>query len=133
MPRLLAPSSSVPERELRLCNPAPPSQADTPALGSEDKGPAPSPRRTIPDIRRRLHELAKELGCPELALLAEETKRRPPVRMAPKRAFHITEELAAGVREYAVRHPMAHMRAIGQRFKIDQGRVSEILAGKRGQ
>lgn len=35
---------------------------------------------TIPEIRKRMHELAIEHGIEELAQLAEETKRRPYVR-----------------------------------------------------
>lgn len=38
--------------------------------------------RTIPQIRMRLHELADQLGVQELHDLAEETKRRSPVRRA---------------------------------------------------
>lgn len=90
-------------------------------------------RRTIPEIRARLFELAGELDCPELSDLAEETKRRPPVRRAPKRAQHVTEALQEQVRDFAARHPRMPMRAIGQKFGIDQGRVSEALAGKRGE
>lgn len=90
-------------------------------------------RRTIPEIRSRMYELAIELDCPELRELAEETKRRPAVRRAPTEAKKITPELRRRVRAHARRHPAKPMRAIGRAFGIDQGRVSEILAGKRGK
>ena len=90
-------------------------------------------RRTIPEIRERLLELARKHGLPELAELAEETRRRYHGRHAPTRAIKITPALRERVRDYAQRHPKMHMRLIGQHFGIDQGRVSEILFGKRGE
>lgn len=90
-------------------------------------------RRTIPEIRERLLELAEEHDLPELADLAEETRRRFHGRQARRKAFAITPELKAEVRAYARSHPDIHLRKIGQRYKIDQGRVSEILFGKRGE
>lgn len=96
-------------------------------------------RRTIPQIRERLDELAHEVAllfpdvATELHALAEETKRRPPVRMAAPRARMVTDEIRERVRTYAHAHPKLSMREIGQRHGIDQGRVSEILAGKRGE
>ena len=89
--------------------------------------------RTLPEIRARMHELADELGCPELAALAEETKRRYHGRSAPITARAVTPALAAKVRAYKAAHPDASNRTIGALFKIDGGRVSEILHGKRGE
>lgn len=90
-------------------------------------------RRTIPEIRERLYELAGELGCAELRDLADETKRRPPVKRAPCAARGITPALARRVRAYVAAHPRKPNREIGAHFGIDGGRVSEILAGKRGE
>lgn len=89
--------------------------------------------RTIPEIRERLHELAAELGVPELAELAEETRRRFHGRVGRTTARKVTDELADEVRAYARAHPTMNQRTIGARFKIDHGRVSEILFGKRGE
>lgn len=89
--------------------------------------------RTMPEIRARLHEIARENGLPELAQLAEETKRRFHGRKARTTALHVTAELAAQVRAYAEAHPNESHRSIGARFQIDGGRVSEILFGKRGE
>lgn len=88
--------------------------------------------RTIPEIRARLHELADELGVPELAQLAEETRRQYHGRRAPSRARPVDDSLAMRVTLFARRHPDMPQREIGRRFGIDGGRVSEILFGKRG-
>lgn len=90
-------------------------------------------KRTIPQIRQRLHELAVELRCPELADLAEETRRRYHGRKAPAEANSVTPKMARRVRAFAARNPRKTQRSIGQRFGIDHGRVSEILFGKRGE
>lgn len=98
-----------------------------------------SVRRTIPEIRERIVDIAQQVGllfpdvARELRALAEETKRRPPVRKAKPRARGITDEVRDRVRAFAANHPSMSMREIGQRHDIDQGRVSEILAGKRGE
>ena len=88
--------------------------------------------RTIPEIRARLHELADELAVPELAQLAEETKRQYHGRRAPSRARPIDDSMTMRVRLFARRNPEMPQRDIGRKFGIDGGRVSEILFGKRG-
>ncbi|WP_296595506.1 hypothetical protein [Phenylobacterium sp.] len=89
--------------------------------------------RTIPEIRSRLHELAIEHGLPELAQLAEETKRQYHGRRASPRARPVDMAIAARVQRFARLHPNMPQREIGRRFGIDGGRVSEILFGKRGE
>jgi len=89
-------------------------------------------RRTIPEIRTRLHELAVEHGIEELAQLAEETKRQYHGRRAPVRAQRIDRKTEIKVRRLARQHPDMPQREIGRRLGIDGGRVSEILFGKRG-
>lgn len=105
-----------------------------PGLFGEPPAPPPAARpRTIPEIRERLKDLAKVHSLPELADLADETKRRPAGRQAPPCSRAITDELADQVRAYAAENPTAPLNAIGLRFGINQGRVSEILFGKRGE
>jgi hypothetical protein len=87
--------------------------------------------KTIPQIRARMHELADILKCKELHELADATKRRKPVRRAPPVHAVVTTKLAQEVRDYAARYPSAHLSEIGLKFDLNQGRVSEILAGKR--
>jgi hypothetical protein len=92
---------------------------------------------TIPEIRVRLHEIADEYGVSgevsrELHYLAEQTRRRPPVRHV-RRPHQATPDarLARAIREYARAHPDATMFDIGERFNVNQGRVSEVLGGFR--
>lgn len=87
--------------------------------------------RTIPEIRARLHDLAAEHGLPELALLAEETRRRAPCRKAAPRRRSLTPELAQAIRDHARAHPGAAYHEIAERFHTNIGRVSEALAGRR--
>lgn len=87
--------------------------------------------QTIPMIRERLHQLAEELSCPELADLAEETKRRPYVRKAPTRHGPVSPATQDAIRRYAADHPEAHQQDIATRFGVNAGRVSETLAGFR--
>jgi hypothetical protein len=96
-------------------------------------------RRTIPEIRERLHEvaLAISLRCPheaaELHQLAEETRREYAGRRARTFAPAVTDRLAACVREYARAHPREPFDRIGRLYGLNIGRVSEILHGKRGE
>ena len=89
-------------------------------------------QRTIPQIRARLFELALEHSLPELAELALETRRRPCVRRAPAYSAPLTASLAREVRRYAAINPDMPYAEIAIRFRINQGRVSEALAGTRG-
>lgn len=96
-------------------------------------------RRTIPQIRERLHQLAREIEprfpghAGELHRLAEETRREYHGRRARNHAPPVTDELAEQVRDYAHRWPRAPLDLIGDQFRLNQGRVSEILFGKRGE
>lgn len=87
--------------------------------------------RTIPQIRERLFELADELDCPELIRLAEETRRRPPVRKGPVKSRPINRQVRVAIVAYAAAHPDAHGQEIAAVFKVNHGRVSEALGGKR--
>jgi hypothetical protein len=89
-------------------------------------------RRTIPQIRERLHELAKELCCPELHALAEETKREFHGRIAPVRSKLVSEAVADEIRRTAENHPLMSQQEIALRVGVNAGRVSETLFGKRG-
>ena len=99
---------------------------------SQDHAPA-SGARTIPEIRTRLHELAREHGLPELHALADETKRRHHGRRAPVRHPPLTPEQVEALKTYASANPRAHLQDIAVRFRTNAGRVSEALHGKRGE
>jgi len=84
-------------------------------------------KRSIPEIRERLYEIAEEEGLPELAELADETFRNPPVRRAARRSPKLTPALAAQIRVYAKSNPNAHQADIASHFNVNPGRVSEAL------
>jgi len=82
--------------------------------------------KTIPQIRKRLTEIAGEITA-----LAEETKRRPAIRRARANQAPITSIVRRQVRALVKQYPDMPMREIGRRVGIDQGRVSEIVHGFR--
>lgn len=84
-------------------------------------------KRSIPEIRVRLRELADKHGIPELHELANETYRNSPVRKASNKSVHLTPQLAADIRHYAAQNPTLHQRHIADRFNVNPGRVSEAL------
>jgi DNA-binding MarR family transcriptional regulator len=91
---------------------------------------------TIPEIRDRLFELAKDGRLPrdvarELEMLAEETRRKFHGRRAPTHHMPLTPEEAAEIAAYERTHPAEHLSEIAERFGTNQGRVSEVLYGKR--
>ncbi|KQS75066.1 hypothetical protein ASG32_08185 [Methylobacterium sp. Leaf361] len=86
---------------------------------------------TIPEIMRRLREKAAESGDAELEQLADELRRRPPVRRAPVTSKKVTPELRIEIHRYATDNPKESYAAIGRRFGVNGGRVSEIMAGFR--
>jgi predicted nucleic acid-binding protein len=100
--------------------------------------------RTIPQIRARIVEIANELDvlnlrihkrralAQELVDLAEETRRRSPVRRGPDKHERLTAAQTQAIRQYAQTHPDAHQVEIGLVFNVNPGRISEALAGKRG-
>jgi len=87
---------------------------------------------TIPHIRARMRELALELDCPELDLLADATVRRYNGRRAPVKFPPLTSLQKQAVRVYALLHPEASQMDMANEFNTNQGRISEALYGKRG-
>ena len=88
--------------------------------------------RPIPEIRARLHELAAVHRIPELAELAEDTRRNPAIRHAKATRRSLTPDLAIQIRAYAKTVPNMTMREIGTKFDVDQGRVSEAMNYTKG-
>jgi hypothetical protein len=87
---------------------------------------------TIPEIRERMHELADIYGIQELHFLAEQTRRRTPVRHVRRpRQASPDAEMEQAIRAFARQHPEATMFDIGRRFNVNQGRVSEAIGGFR--
>lgn len=88
-------------------------------------------QRTIPEIRQRMLELASEHGLPELAQLAQETRRRFNGRRALPKSPQVTAQMAARIRVFADQNPGASFDEIGRHFNVNIGRVSEVLHGTR--
>jgi len=84
-------------------------------------------KRTIPEIRARLREIADEYEIEELHDLADETYRRSPIRRASNRSAKLTPKLAEKIRKFVAKNPRLHQRDVAQRFNVNPGRVSEAL------
>jgi hypothetical protein len=84
-------------------------------------------KRTIPQIRKRLRELADEHSLDELHDIADELYRNAPVTRAPRSSAPITPALAAKIRAYQAKNPTLHQRDIAHKFNVNPGRVSEAL------
>lgn len=85
----------------------------------------------IPDVRKRLFELATVHGLPELEELAGHLKRRKAIGRAPAKSRPMTRRLAERIREHAATYPNDTQADIAAHFNVNPGRVSEALAGKR--
>lgn len=84
-------------------------------------------KRTVPQVRSRLRELADEHGIDELHDLADELYRNPAVARAKPRSAQLTPELAEKIRKYVAKHPTLHQRDVAHHFNVNPGRVSEAL------
>ena len=88
-------------------------------------------KMSIPEVRTRMLELADELNCEELKMLAGQLYRRSPVRRAPRVSNPCTPRIAQDIREYAAQHPKMPLDRIASQFGVNPGRVSEAMNGER--
>lgn len=95
-------------------------------------------KRTIPQLRHRLLQIADDLYqdglsavAHELRTIAIETTRRYGGRKAKARFAKLTPEKAAEIRDMARRFPEASNQQLANWCKTNPGRVSEALTGKR--
>ncbi|GEO40962.1 hypothetical protein SAE02_51100 [Skermanella aerolata] len=84
-------------------------------------------KRSIPEIRERMREIADEHGIAELGELADEMYRNPPVRRAPTSSPSLTPELAEEIRQFAAANPTMSQQDIANHFRVNHGRVSEAM------
>ena len=104
-------------------------------------------KRTIPEIRLAVRQCTSALrlmfnaetganallALDDIDAMMEETKRRQPVRRAKVEAPPITPAFARKIKAYAKKNPEMSYTKIARHFGlINTGRVSEVLAGKRG-
>ena len=85
----------------------------------------------IPEIRDRMHELADEYDIPELHDLAEETRRRSPLRRVRSRWPRLTEVQKEAVRAMFDAYPTLGVRDLADQFDTSIGRISEAIRGFR--
>jgi hypothetical protein len=98
----------------------------------------------IPDVRRKLSEIANNLRTEKVTavqaarsidaivteLWRKSPRKRPPG--APRVvSTRITPELKIEIRAYAKEHKAAPLQAIANHFRVNPGRVSEIVSGMR--
>jgi hypothetical protein len=80
----------------------------------------------LPEVAARLEELGKEISQ-----LSKMIARRKPIRKAEPTSTPMSPDLARDIRAFARQHPTMSQLKIGQKFGVNQGRVSEALRGKR--
>lgn len=80
----------------------------------------------LPEVEARLSQIASEI-----AELSRHIARRSPMKRAPRASAKVTAELRRQIREFAKTHPDWTQLRIGQKFNVNQGRVSEAMRGKR--
>lgn len=86
----------------------------------------------IPEVQKRLRELAVRHSDPELADLAGHLSRRRRRRAAaPPDSKPMTPVLRAQIQAFALANPLMTQAAIASRFNVNPGRVSEALIGVR--
>lgn len=84
-------------------------------------------KRTIPEIRARLRDLAIEHGIAELSEIADELYRNSPVTRAKVKSAPLTPQLADEIRTYVQANPALHQREVAEHFNVNPGRISEAL------
>ena len=88
-------------------------------------------KRSIPVLRKRIQEIAEELGNEELSGIADEMQRNPAAKRAPKKSIPFTAEMAEQIREFAKGHADWHNQEIADHFGVNPGRVSDALHNKK--
>lgn len=56
--------------------------------------------------------------------------RKTAIRKAEPQSAPMTPELAASIKAFAIRNKDMSFQAIGQRFNVNSGRVTEVLQGE---
>ena len=85
----------------------------------------------IPDIRKRLEEIADETGIAELKTLSKHLTRRGAQRVAPVKSVPVDDAKRDEIRQFAMNNSAMSQAEIGRVFNVNPGRVSEALRGFR--
>lgn len=92
--------------------------------------------KTIPEIRKRLLELANQphsmgaVVADELRAIEKDLHRRPCVRRAGKR-LSMTDAKRQEIKAYAAQFPDISYQELAHVLDTNTGRISEVLAGNR--
>lgn len=87
----------------------------------------PQNKRTIPELRVRLLELADIHNIPELREIEAEMYRNSPARRSPPVSQPFSPEMAEEIREFAANNPMMSFHEIAAQFEVNPGRISEAM------
>lgn len=85
----------------------------------------------LPDIAKRLRELADSIPYPELNDLADQIGRRAIGARAPVTSVKMTDEIREEIHRIHKENPKLSQQEIARRVGVNPGRVSETLRGKR--
>lgn len=83
-------------------------------------------RALVNDMLARCIELQADLTA-----LRDELRNRSPRTHGRPVSARVTPEMRARIAEYQQRHPSEPQHIIGRQFNVNQGRVSESVAGIR--
>lgn len=86
---------------------------------------------TLPEVQEQLRVFAQDWGRPELASLADEMRRRSSGPRPAPVSQPMTEDLAKAIRALKAANPGMTQVEIARKCRVNQGRVSEVLKGKR--
>jgi cob(I)alamin adenosyltransferase len=81
----------------------------------------------LPEIQKRLSAIADEL----MELSAEISRRKPGKPRSEPVSTPVTPELRRKIRQIVREKPDVAQHVIASRFRVNPGRVSEAISGKR--
>ena len=87
----------------------------------------PANKRSIPELIDVLHTMANDNGLDDLHVIADELRRRAPIKRAKNRSRRKTPELGEEIRKYVSENPNLSQQEVGLRLHVNHGRVSEAL------
>ena len=85
---------------------------------------------SMADVRRMLRDMRRDFN-EKLDVIEARLRRRSPVRRAKVTSKRMTPALRDRIRAMAEAHPEMTMHEIAKALDVNQGRVSEVLAGRR--
>lgn len=85
----------------------------------------------LPEIADQLRTWGSEWNRPELIEAADQIRRRPSGPRPPPVSQPMSDDLAEAIRALKAANPRMSQVEIARRCRINQGRVSEVLKGKR--